>query len=345
MEKFCLRVTWLVSLFLRTGHTVESRAPCTSQHVLGATHPFRRSWFKVSFALASPDLTQLAFCRMVIVEKLDVDSNALQSLSFALIHHQQVESTSVALGRFRQDFAGTFGRNSIGPCADRARGEVHGALSFPELCDNMTVNVLIIIQEKHCFVVPSDMRFVLEIRWIATVAHPNYVPVKSVGSVNPALLSGKLQNFFRDFARLLSDFGRPIDVVFQHKGRSPPVLHDELEHIYVGQSSQRSPACVNIAEQLKGIHERAGPFGLFGNEELDVTRSGCRHQPLCSPRRSFAHSNDFGELLNDGRLAIDREGSGTSRLTASVRFLAEMFPANILEESEDKGKGEGRGGS
>lgn len=110
-------------------------------------------------------------------------------------------------------------------------------------------------------------------------------------------------------------------------------------------SQANAAPCVNIAEQLKGIHERAGPFGLFGNEELDVTRSGRRHQPLCSPRRSFAHGNDFGELLNDGRLAIDREGSGTFRLTASVEFLAERFPANILEESEGKDKGEGRGGS
>jgi hypothetical protein len=222
---------------------------------------------------------------------------------------------------------------------------VHGALSFPELCDDMTVNVLVFTQGKHCFVIPSDMRFVLEIRWIATVTHPNYIPVESIGSVNPGLLAGKLQNSFRDFARLLSDFGRPIDVVFQHKGGSPPVLDDELEHIYVRQPSQRSPTCVNIAEQLKGIHERIGPFWLFGNEELDVTRSGRRHQPLCSPRRSFAHGDDFGELLSDGRLFIDRGDSGTFRLTPSVEFLAEKFPANILEGSEGKGKGEGRGGS
>ena len=122
----------------------------------------------------------------------------------------------MTLGRFRQDFAGTVSRNSIGPCADRARRKVHCALPFSELRGDKAVNVLILIQWKHSFIVPGDIWLVLEIWWVATVTHPNYIPVKPVRSVNPRLFPSEFQNSFGDFARLLSDLSRPIHVVFQH---------------------------------------------------------------------------------------------------------------------------------
>jgi hypothetical protein len=105
---------------------------------------------------------------MIIVEKLGVDINAPPPLSLAPIHHQQVESTGMTLGRFRQDFAGTVGRNSIGPRADWTRRKMHCALPFTELRGDKAVNVLISIQWKHSFIVPRDIWLVFEIWRIAT---------------------------------------------------------------------------------------------------------------------------------------------------------------------------------